>query len=157
MTNTANLHSTVPSEAITIGKTVLEGAIELHRSLTVPAVNGTEVDNDISVVTPSMRHSIKEKTGRWSDEEHQIFLEGLEQHGKQWKIIAGMIGTRTVVQVRTRAQKYFQRMERHSTKPKRKMSLPTAMPSTKRTKSAVLQRSASIALGTAMSPPPDSL
>jgi hypothetical protein len=41
-----------------------------------------------------------------------MFLQGLEQHGKQWKVIAGMIGTRTVVQVRTHAQKYFQKMER---------------------------------------------
>ena len=40
-----------------------------------------------------------DKVGRWSDEEHQVFLVGLEKHGKQWKTIATMIGTRTVVQV----------------------------------------------------------
>jgi len=53
-----------------------------------------------------------EKIGRWTDTEHSVFLEGLEKHGKQWKTIASMIGTRTVVQVRTHAQKYFQKMER---------------------------------------------
>lgn len=53
-----------------------------------------------------------EKIGRWTEHEHSVFLEGLEKHGKQWKTIAGMIGTRTVVQVRTHAQKYFQKMER---------------------------------------------
>lgn len=40
-----------------------------------------------------------EKIGRWTEEEHNIFLEGLSKHGKQWKTIANMIGTRTVVQV----------------------------------------------------------
>jgi SHAQKYF class myb-like DNA-binding protein len=53
-----------------------------------------------------------EKIGRWTEAEHAVFLEGLEKHGKQWKTIAGMIGTRTVVQVRTHAQKYFQKMDR---------------------------------------------
>jgi SHAQKYF class myb-like DNA-binding protein len=53
-----------------------------------------------------------EKTGRWTDEEHAVFLQGLETHGKQWKVIAAMIGTRNVVQVRTHAQKYFQKLKR---------------------------------------------
>lgn len=52
------------------------------------------------------------RVGRWSDGEHSVFLEGLEKHGKQWKTIASMIGTRSVVQVRTHAQKYFQKVER---------------------------------------------
>ena len=54
----------------------------------------------------------KEKVGRWSQEEHEVFVKGLETVGKQWKVIAGLIGTRTVVQVRTHAQKYFQKVER---------------------------------------------
>lgn len=55
-------------------------------------------------------HSIKENTGRWTSEEHNIFLEGLKLHGKGWKAIAQMIKTRTVVQIRTHAQKYFQKL-----------------------------------------------
>jgi len=49
-------------------------------------------------------------TGRWSKEEHQQFLEGISIYGKEWKKIAGMIATRTVVQIRTHAQKYFQKL-----------------------------------------------
>jgi SHAQKYF class myb-like DNA-binding protein len=93
----------------------------------------------------------KEKVGRWSDHEHQVFLDGLNHYGKQWKTIATMIGTRTVVQVRTHAQKYFQKMERSSgssdesvtrspkkaaaraAQPKRK-SLPSVMPSRKKSR-----------------------
>eukprot|EP01032_Pedospumella_encystans_P008180 gene8180-9739_t len=52
-----------------------------------------------------------EKTaGRWTQEEHNMFLEGLKQHQKQWKLIAEMVKTRTVVQIRTHAQKYFQKL-----------------------------------------------
>jgi len=53
---------------------------------------------------------VKENTGRWLTEEHDVFLRGLDEHGKQWKKIAEMIGTRSVVQVRTHAQKYFQKL-----------------------------------------------
>jgi len=53
---------------------------------------------------------VKENTGRWSYEEHRLFLKGLEMHGKGWKKIAGLIITRTVVQIRTQAQKYFQKL-----------------------------------------------
>ncbi|CAN0410038.1 unnamed protein product, partial [Phaeothamnion confervicola] len=51
-----------------------------------------------------------ENTGRWTYEEHRLFLKGLELHGKGWKKIAGLIKTRTVVQIRTHAQKYFQKL-----------------------------------------------
>jgi len=54
--------------------------------------------------------SVKENTGRWTMEEHNIFLEGLKLHGKGWKQIAQMIKSRTVVQIRTHAQKYFQKL-----------------------------------------------
>jgi SHAQKYF class myb-like DNA-binding protein len=96
----------------------------------------------------------KEKVGRWSDHEHRVFLDGLNHYGKQWKTIATMIGTRTVVQVRTHAQKYFQKMERSSgssdesvtrspkkvapraaAQPKRK-SLPSVMPTRKKVRKA---------------------
>lgn len=49
----------------------------------------------------------KESTGRWTRDEHLLFIKGLEMYGKGWKKIAGLIKTRTVVQIRTHAQKYF--------------------------------------------------
>ena len=48
--------------------------------------------------------------GRWTIAEHEMFVKGLEAHSKQWKLIAELIKTRTVVQVRTHAQKYFQKL-----------------------------------------------
>ena len=51
-----------------------------------------------------------EKTGRWTSEEHRLFLQGLEQYGKGWKKITTLIKSQTVVQIRTHAQKYFQKL-----------------------------------------------
>jgi len=49
-------------------------------------------------------------TGRWTKDEHEKFLHGINVYGKEWKKIASMIETRTVVQIRTHAQKYFQKL-----------------------------------------------
>lgn len=54
--------------------------------------------------------SSAENTGRWTAEEHRLFLQGLEEHGRGWKKIAALIKSRTVVQIRTHAQKYFQKL-----------------------------------------------
>jgi SHAQKYF class myb-like DNA-binding protein len=54
-----------------------------------------------------------EHTGRWTKREHELFLEALKKHGKEWKKVAAMVKTRTVVQTRTHAQKYFQKVQKY--------------------------------------------
>ena len=51
--------------------------------------------------------------GRWTQHEHDTFVKGLNLYNKQWKLIADLIKTRTVVQVRTHAQKYFLKLVKH--------------------------------------------
>jgi SHAQKYF class myb-like DNA-binding protein len=53
-----------------------------------------------------------EHTGRWTKEEHDAFLSGLKMYGKEWKKVAAKVKTRTVVQTRTHAQKYFQKLSK---------------------------------------------
>ena len=67
-------------------------------------------DDMLDVGVEEKDPSVKENTGRWTFEEHKLFLSGLEKHGKGWKKIASLIKTRTVVQIRTHAQKYFQKL-----------------------------------------------
>jgi len=53
------------------------------------------------------------QTRYWSVQEHQRFLEALRIHGKKnLKAIAGYVGTRSATQVKTHAQKYFQKLAR---------------------------------------------
>ena len=57
-----------------------------------------------------MSTSIPTKRGRWTPEEREMFEKLLGIHGKEWKKIADILKTRTVVQVRTHAQKYFKKL-----------------------------------------------
>lgn len=44
----------------------------------------------------------QEQTGRWTRVEQERFVEGLERYGKEWKKVAAVVETRTIVQVRSR-------------------------------------------------------
>lgn len=53
------------------------------------------------------------ETGRWSSAEHARFINGLELYGRRkWQKIAELVGTRTTVQVRSHAQKYFKKIRK---------------------------------------------
>jgi hypothetical protein len=43
-------------------------------------------------------------------QEHALFQNGLRMHGTQWRLIQRLVPTRSLVQIRTHAQKYFQRI-----------------------------------------------
>jgi len=51
-------------------------------------------------------------SGRWTKEEHQKFIEGLRIYGKNWKKVEDYVGTRTGAQIRSHAQKFFNRLEK---------------------------------------------
>lgn len=62
-----------------------------------------------------------EGQGRWTKEEHAIFMKGLEHRPKiSWKDIAAMVGTRTPRQTRTHAQKYYQKLARYQKRQEKK-------------------------------------
>ncbi|CAK66719.1 unnamed protein product (macronuclear) [Paramecium tetraurelia] len=50
--------------------------------------------------------------GRWVKEEHQRFVEALSLHGKNWKKVEEYVGTRSGAQIRSHAQKFFNRLEK---------------------------------------------
>ena len=51
------------------------------------------------------------KEGRWTEEEHNLFLEGIVKYGTVWKNVKKLIKTRTSVQVRSHAQKFYLKMK----------------------------------------------
>ena len=45
--------------------------------------------------------------GQWTSEEHNLFLQGVLMYGREWKKMQPLIKTRSIVQIRTHAQKVF--------------------------------------------------
>lgn len=50
---------------------------------------------------------------RWTEEEHALFMEGLNRYGRKWKKIQTFVKTKTAVQVRTHAYGYFAKLLRN--------------------------------------------
>ena len=50
--------------------------------------------------------------GRWRKEEHELFLKGLQIYGRDWKKIEQLVGTRTGPQIRSHAQKHFNKINK---------------------------------------------
>ncbi|KAL6911875.1 hypothetical protein ACP4OV_000680 [Aristida adscensionis] len=66
--------------------------------------------------TPKARkpYTITKQREKWSEEEHRLFLEALQLHGRAWRRIQEHIGTKTAVQIRSHAQKFFSKVVRES-------------------------------------------
>ncbi len=51
--------------------------------------------------------------GRWSEEEHKKFLEGILEFGNEWKKVQKVIKTRSSTQARSHAQKFFLKIKKN--------------------------------------------
>ena len=67
------------------------------------------------------------KGGRWSAQEHDRFVKALSLYGKDWKKVERFVGTRSILQVRSHAQKYFLKLKKRYTVPARQE--PSTSPS----------------------------
>lgn len=41
------------------------------------------------------------KQGRWTSDEHELFIQGLKTYGKDWENIQSLVKTRSVIQIRS--------------------------------------------------------
>lgn len=81
-------------------------------SAAVSAAESTSASTPSNQQQQSVNNNNNGTSGRWTDEEHTIFLSGLAVYGREWKKVAAHIPTRTSAQVRSHAQKYFAKMQR---------------------------------------------
>lgn len=52
------------------------------------------------------------KRGRWTKEEQNLFNFAYQWHGKDWKKLAEIIRTRSIIQIRSHAQKIQKKLEK---------------------------------------------
>ncbi|EYU25150.1 hypothetical protein MIMGU_mgv1a009601mg [Erythranthe guttata] len=76
-------------------------------------------------------YTISKSRESWSEPEHDKFLEALQLFDRDWKKIEAFIGSKTVIQIRSHAQKYFLKVQKSGTnehlpppRPKRKSAHP---------------------------------
>ncbi|XVF22489.1 hypothetical protein REPUB_Repub12eG0177000 [Reevesia pubescens] len=76
-------------------------------------------------------YTITKSRESWTEQEHDKFLEALQLFDRDWKKIEAFIGSKTVIQIRSHAQKYFLKVQKNGTsehvpppRPKRKAAHP---------------------------------
>ncbi|KAB2002976.1 hypothetical protein ES319_D11G100800v1 [Gossypium barbadense] len=76
-------------------------------------------------------YTITKSRESWTDQERDKFLEALQLFDRDWKKIEAFVGSKTVIQIRSHAQKYFLKAQKNGAtehvpppRPKRKAAHP---------------------------------
>ncbi|KAJ4870395.1 Protein REVEILLE 6 [Raphanus sativus] len=100
---------------------------------TAVAADATETVSSSEDLSKKIRkpYTITKSRESWTEPEHDKFLEALQLFDRDWKKIEAFIGSKTVIQIRSHAQKYFLKVQKSGTgehlpppRPKRKAAHP---------------------------------
>ncbi|KAG8653524.1 hypothetical protein MANES_05G030200v8 [Manihot esculenta] len=118
------------STTATTATTTNTTAVNTSASTTSSAANTLAFADD-----PSKKirkpYTITKSRESWTEQEHDKFLEALQLFDRDWKKIEAFVGSKTVIQIRSHAQKYFLKVQKNGTsehvpppRPKRKAAHP---------------------------------
>jgi SHAQKYF class myb-like DNA-binding protein len=54
----------------------------------------------------------KNLIGKWKNDEHQRFIEGVKKYGNDWSLVQKYVRTRTIIQIRSHAQKFMKKLKK---------------------------------------------
>ncbi|XP_052158670.1 protein REVEILLE 6-like isoform X3 [Oryza glaberrima] len=92
-------------------------------------------------------YTITKSRESWTEPEHDKFLEALQLFDRDWKKIEAYVGSKTVIQIRSHAQKYFLKVQKNGTgehlpppRPKRKAAHPYPQKASKNVSPAAISQ-----------------
>lgn len=134
-----------------MGDPMKTGLMDLHPVQSVTGIQGNLIPNSKSnsntglVVSDDHNkktrkpYTITKSRESWTEQEHDKFLEALQLFDRDWKKIEAFVGSKTVIQIRSHAQKYFLKVQKSGAsehvpppRPKRKASHPYPQKATKK-------------------------
>ncbi|KAK3218687.1 hypothetical protein Dsin_012657 [Dipteronia sinensis] len=119
---------------------VLPAANELGSSAGLHNATGLHLNDQFPCgndYAPKARkpYTITKQRERWTEEEHKKFLEALKLYGRAWRKIEEHVGSKTAVQIRSHAQKFFSKVVRetsgNNTIPMEPIEIPPPRPKRK--------------------------
>ncbi|XP_073002333.1 protein CCA1-like isoform X3 [Typha latifolia] len=69
---------------------------------------------DLTSLKKRKPYTITKQREKWTEEEHSRFLKALKLYGRAWQRIQEHIGTKSAVQIRSHAQKFFSKLEKEA-------------------------------------------
>ncbi|XP_011629000.1 protein REVEILLE 6 isoform X3 [Amborella trichopoda] len=99
--------------------------------MALPSLGSLTTSSDDSSKKIRKPYTITKSRESWTEQEHDKFLEALQLFDRDWKKIEAFVGSKTVIQIRSHAQKYFLKVQKNGTsehvpppRPKRKAAHP---------------------------------